>query len=428
MKPPSLKNVLAGMVLAAGVNAQSQSPPPAKSELNSIEFASSDGVFQTFGSGSSTMAEMRARFEDPRQRAKMREEYRQSFVDSHYGIADTLQLDAASFDRLIELLADQQLEHSTAFYRDFPTQAAAGDPDERMRAQADRATKDVEALREILGQEKLERYQALQPSLSRRTQIRELDERLGDADKLNAAQRERLVVLLHEQIMSSIERTLPLNSMRSQLAALLRPQPGQDLRRQSQLDTIAANEATWREMPESNRQLRQQVAGLLTERQLAMLSQIQAEEWASQQQRIEYMRLQAGLSATIPEQPQVVEAPPAVVTRDVKLSIKVAVNRESPRYLTTVVSSGKPVSMKISEELSLEATTVLFENEAYKLRVEYFETGVTGRRVIGNMGSMGMLKSLPPELRSVDSGSGSGTVIVGSKGYAVAMKTLIEPT
>jgi hypothetical protein len=71
----------------------------------------SDGVFQgTFGSGSQAMADMLARYEDPQQRAKMRDEQRQSTVDSHYGVADTLQLDAAAFDELIDLFTDQQME------------------------------------------------------------------------------------------------------------------------------------------------------------------------------------------------------------------------------------------------------------------------------------------------------------------------------
>ena len=435
MKPPSLMNVLVqGCVLVAAMgaatSAQSQSPPPVKSESNSIEFAASDGVFQTFGNGSPWTADMRARMEDPRQRAKMREEYWQSIADSHYGVADDLQLDPATFEKLIELLADQQLERSEHFFRGFATQGSPADAKNRMHAEAGRVTKQIEAQREVLGQEKLERYQALQPSLGQRMQIRELDQRLGDSDKFNGSQRERLVELLHEQFMNSIERSHGLNFMRSPLNSPLQGMPSrEELQRSSLLQTIAANEEIWREMPESNRQLRERAAEFLTQRQLAMLEQMHAEKLASQQKVVEQMRLRAGLSATIPEQPEAVEVPPAAVNRDVKLSIKVAVNSESPRYLTTVVSSGKSVSLKISQDLSLEATPVVFENDAYNLRVEYFETGVTGKRVIGNMGELGTLKPASAETRAFHMSTGGGsTVLTGSKGYAVEMSALVEST
>jgi hypothetical protein len=141
------------------------------------------------------------------------------------------------------------------------------------------------------------------------------------------------------------------------------------------------------------------------------------------------MRVQAGLIATIPEHPQVVEEPPAIVDRAVKLSIKVAVNRESPRYLTTVVGSGKAVSLKISEDLSLEATPVVFDNDRYNLRVVYFETGITGKRKIGNMGELGKLEPASEEAHSIHMRTGGGsTVITGSKGYAVEMSALVEST
>jgi hypothetical protein len=406
-----------------------------KSDSNSIEFVASDGAFRgTFGSGSQAMADMLARYEDPQQRAKMREEQRQSTVDSHYGAADTLQLDAAAFDKLIDLLTDQQMERSERFFREFATRVPPGDPKNRMHTEAERVTKEIEALREVLGQEKLERYQALQSSLGQRRQIRELDQRLGDSDKLNGTQRERLVELLHEQLMASIERNQPLTFHRSRshspFSNPLHGMPSQEeLQRSSLLQTIASNEEIWREMPESNRQLRERAAEFLTERQLAMLAQMHAETLAGQQRTIEQMRMQAGLIATIPEQPQVVEVPPAAVNRDVKLSIKVAVNSESPRYLTTVVSSGQSLSLNISENLSLEATLVVFDNEIYNLRVEYFETGLTGKRSIGNSGQMNMLKPASAEMRAIHmSGAGSDTVLTGSKGYAVEMSALVEST
>jgi hypothetical protein len=433
MKRPSMMKVLApGYVLAAAMSmassARAQSPPELKAGGDTAELATSDGVFQTYGSG---MAEMQARLADPQQRAKMREDQRQSIVDTHYGVADSLQLDAASFDRLIDLLTDQQMERSEYFYKEFATRpmpTAPIHPSKRMQAEAERVTKQIEALREVLGQEKLERYQKLQPSLGQRRQLRQLDARLGDADKLDSTQQDRLVELLHEQFMASINR-IHARRRSAFLGEVFNSPSREALQRSSLLETIASNEDLWRELPESNRQLRERVAGFLTERQLTVLEQMQAEELAIQQERIEQMRVQAGLSATIPKQPQVIELSPATVERDVKLSLRVSVNDESPRYLTTVVSSGKSVSLKISKDLILEATPVVFENDAYKLRVDYFETGTTGRRLIGNMGESGTVKPLGPDPRSIITNNGGGsTVITGSKGYAIELSTLVEAT
>jgi hypothetical protein len=432
MKPPSLMNVLTrGCVLAAamsvGTSAQSQSQPELKAGTNALEVVTSDErVFRTFDSGSQELNEMRARFDDPQQRAKMREAQRQGVAESHYGVADALQLDAATFDKLIDVLADQQMERSELFYKEFASPTSTPNPSKGTQAEAERVTQQINALREVLGQEKLEHYQKLQLSLGQRGQVRQFDQRLGDSHKLNSTQREQLVELLHEHLASSMERRLVANNRHSMLRDVF-SLSREELQRHSELQTIAADEEMWREMPESNRQLREQAAAFLTKPQLAMLEQIHAEQLASLQQRIEQMRVQAGLIATIPEQPQVVELAPAPVNRDVKLSIKVSVDNESPRYLTTVVSGGKSVSLKISDDLSLEATPTVFENDTYNLRVEYFETRASGKRSIGNMGQSGtaMQAGQGEGLRYVAGGS---SVLTGSKGYAVELSASMEST
>jgi hypothetical protein len=405
-----------------------------KSESNSIEFVASDGELRTFGSGP-TMSDMLARLEDPQQRAQMREEQRNSIAASHYGVADALQLDAATFDKFIELLTDQQMQHTENFYRRFSARGPAADFRKQAHADAEHLTQQINAQRELLGQEKLERYQALQPAVGRRAEVRQFEQRLGDADKLNVAQRERLVELLQDQVTRSIERSFPGPLHRNLLESLLLDRgPGamaspEELRRSSQLQTIRANEETWREMPESDRELRQRAAEFLTERQMAVLAQMQAEQLARKQQQIERMRIEAGLSPTIPEQPQVVEQRPETVTRNVKVTLKAAVDDESPRYLTTVVSSGKTVILKISEALVLEATPVVYDNDYYMLKLQYFENGVTGKRLIGTSGSGNQLKPEDPQTRALYlSAGGSPTVLSGSKGYVVELNTFVEAT
>ena len=209
-----------------------------------------------------------------------------------------------------------------------------------MRSEAERATKNIEALREVLGQEKLEGYQKLRFSLGQRRQVREFEERLDASDKLSGTQRERLVELLNEHIVSSMEQWQMLHLQRSLFDGDLRAMPSrEEMQRRSQLHTITSNEETWRNMPESNRRLREKAAGFLTEPQLATLAQMHEEQRSRLQQSIENMRVQAGLSPTIPEQAQVTEVTPATVDRDVKLSLMASVNNENPRYLTTVAST-----------------------------------------------------------------------------------------
>jgi hypothetical protein len=429
MKRPSLSKVVTGgCVLAVAMsgagNAQPQSPPPVKSESNSIEFAASDRVFE-FGSGTERLNEMRARMADPQQRAKMHEDQRRGIVDSHYGVADALQLDAATFDKLMDVLTDQQMERSEHFYAMFADPGPAGDPNDRVRAEAKRVTEQINAMREVLGQEKLERYQKLSSSLGQRHQVRQFEERLAASDKLTGPQRERLVELLNDQLVSSIER----QQLHSPLAAAMLSLPSiEELQRFSELQTITSNEEIWREMPESNRQLRERAAEFLTESQLATLAQLHAEQTATRQRQIEQMRVQAGLSSAIPEQAEVTEAPLATVDRDVKVSLKVAVDNESPRYLTATVSSGKSVSLKIADALFVEATPTVFDNNTYNLRVLYFETGVTGKRLIGNMGQSGLVvRASDNESSRLGGGSGS-TVLSGSKGYAVELMSRVEAT
>ena len=134
-----------------------------------------------------------------------------------------------------------------------------------MHAKAERMTQQINAQREVLGQEKFERYQALQSCLGRRHQVREFHELFGEADKLSGAQRERLVELLHEQLTKSIEQSRPLHFQRATLARVLSDMPSpEELQRTSQLQAIMVNEQTWRESPESNRELRKRAAEFLT--------------------------------------------------------------------------------------------------------------------------------------------------------------------
>lgn len=425
MTRPSFIQVPAcGWMLASAMSlaasAQAQSPSAMAVESNSVQTAPSERFFRVFGADSPPMAEMAARYKDPAQRARLLEEQRRYIVDAHYGVPEALELDAATYNKLVDLQAQEQIEQSEYFYRQFGPYESRPDPGKRPSEEVERANRYIDAQRELLGQEKLERLQQLRRSVGHRAEVRQFDERLGAADKLTTTQRERLIELLHDHLTSSIQREHLSGFGRS----FFNPRTGElpsseELQRQSQLSTIAANEKIWREAPQSNRELRERAAEFLAPAQLAVLEQIHAERLATLQRGIEQMRIQAGLSPTIPAQPQTIETAPEPVEREVRLSLKVAVNDLSPRYLTTTVNSGKPVSLKIADSLLLEATPILFDDDSYTLRLEYYETGITGKRCIESMRLSGTLAQ--------PSGVGSA-VVVGNKGYAIDWSVRLEST
>ena len=149
MTPPSLMKVPArawmlAVAMSVATSAQPQSPPPADNELKAGGFGASQGVFRTFGSGSDGLSKLGARLKDPQERAKMRAEHRESIVASHYGVAEALQLDAATMDKLIELLTDQQMKQSEDFYRNFTTRAPAREPRKELHDEAERMTQQID--------------------------------------------------------------------------------------------------------------------------------------------------------------------------------------------------------------------------------------------------------------------------------------------
>ena len=83
----------------------------------SIQFqAESDGSpFQSFSDGSRRVQEQAERFRDPQQRALIQAEQRKQLLDSHQYAPEILELDAATTDKLIDLLADYQTRNLEQF-------------------------------------------------------------------------------------------------------------------------------------------------------------------------------------------------------------------------------------------------------------------------------------------------------------------------
>jgi hypothetical protein len=407
---------------------------PAKEEnsLKAIEFSADSRVFQTLGPSSPSVIQMSERFRDPEQRAALRAEQRAQIAQSHQDVGELLQLDAATQSKLIDLLTDTQMAQQEQFFRSAAGGTSPVDPWEPLYKQADRQTQQVQALRELLGQEKLERYQAYSDYVNEYTEVAKLDARLDPADKLTIEQKQQLAKLQREQITRDIERDrlaqYPKRS-RELLSRMLRDMHSREqLQRESQLHTIAANEETWRRMPQSAEQLRQRAADFLTPTQLQMLAQMQAERASSLQQWIENERAQAGLIREIPDRPQISQPPaPTPLSGQVKLRIKLKVNRGEPIYFNHVGGNGEPVSFAGGEGLLVEARATVYDNDMFDVKVSYYEQGAAGKRLIGNGGSLGEVSNARAEAASGQFSSHGGTVVTGNKGYAIQLSALAEP-
>lgn len=431
MTPTSFKVVASSVLFAIAGSSAAQSPSSPPSGEDKVRF-SSGVIFNTFDDGSEHIRKMRERLQDPQQRAELREEHRGYIVESHYDVAEELELDAATHEKLIELLTDQQMAQLEQFHLRGFSHPSSTDMESHLQPHLERQTRDIAALREVLGEEKLGRYQAYQMTFGERRQLRELDEYLAPGDELSRTQKDQLIELLrahNRHVIQGFHATLGIRSTRNALRQMPSQEPGQvpsqeELQHRSQLMTVESNEDNWRRAPESDRQLREQAAAILSAAQLSALERLQADRLKQLQQSIEQMRVQAGLSPTIPAVAEAAEPPPTKVARDVRVRLKIAVNRGKPATFTGVVSSGKPLTLEVDGGLLVKATPTVFDNDNYDLHVEYFEQGATGNRSIGNMGTVGTLKRDP--LPSDPFLSNSASVVSGTKAYAIELSTSVE--
>jgi hypothetical protein len=420
---------IVAITLTAATHAQTDPPtdaPPRRivlEPLQGVQFQSDSRVFQTFGEGSLTLRAQSERFFDPQQRPAVRAEQRAHILETHRDIGELLQLDATTESKLIELLTDHQMNYLERFYASVAARMPQSDPWDSLYVQAENTTAKVQALRELLGQEKLERYQAFSQLVNDYAQVARLDARLDAPHKLNIDQKRRLAELWQEQMRKEIEASRRTLSTRSPFGF----SPGQELpsieelQSQSELMGIARNEDNWRRMPKAHQWLRQRAAKFLTRQQLDALSQMNAEKADSLQKWIENARLQAGLSLQIPEEPETPAPPlPALLAGKVKVVVKLTINRNDANHFTHTGRNGKAVTFESAEGLLVEVRPEVYEDQTFDVRVFYYEAdGRGGRRLIGEGGQMG-------KVTKGDSGGTGGNVITGNQAYAVLLSAQAE--
>jgi hypothetical protein len=356
---------------------------------------------------------MRERLADPEQRTALRAEQRASVQQQHAGVGRALGLDPATEKKLIELLTDQQMSHLEQMY-------SGSRPDFDSYRQAQATTQRLDALREVLGDEKFDRYQDYTTTLGERRRVSLFSERLGAGNKLRLDQEERLIALLREQNAHRMEEGRMPGWMLRGLEGRKMPSR-EEMQRESQLSTIAGNEESWRRNEVTNREIEQQAAEFLTPVQLSQWSKYQAQEQDRLRRWIESARAQAGLDPRIPEHAPAAatasEPPRKLFDGLVQIDLRLTVNRGEPTIVTRTVRNGESFTFEAAEGLIAEATPTLYEDHWLSVQMNYYEQDAVGKRRLHGGGSFGVQTRMPDGTPS--SGGGGGTVIAGRKGYAI---------
>lgn len=347
------------------------------------------------------------RLEDPAQRVALRAEQRAAVVAQNAGVGRLVGLDAATEQKLIELLTDQQMERLEQMH----TQPRSNLTD--LQKYADETTQRMDALHDLLGDEKLDRFQTFEMSQTGRYWVGQLSARLAPADKLQPDQEDRLTALKQEQFQMP---SAAIGSWRAFRHPVDRPLSLEDMQRDSQRQARIANENSWRTRQVENRALERKAAAFLTTTQLAELSKYQAQEQENLRRYIESARAEAGLDPNIPEKPEVVEETPKLIDAQVQVEVSLKVNRE-PTSVTRTVRTGESFTFEAAQGLIVEATPMMYDDEWIDVQLAYYEEGATGRRRLSG-GTISTTRARQSD-SSLPTGGASGTVIAGRKGYAV---------
>jgi hypothetical protein len=370
------------------------------------------------------MQQMRERLANPDQRAQLLAEQRASIQRQYPDAELVLRIDAATKEKLFDALADQQLRQMDELYNRAPATRTYLDT----YSQAQRETQRLDALREVLGDQGLERFQNYKATLGERFQIRSLTSRLAPGSELKPDQQEQLIALMHEQNQRQYD--VLRSPRRFMLSSNGKLPSREEMQRQSTLESIALNEESLRNMQASNRELSQRAAAFLTPDQLAAFSQMNADNERQQRQWIASARAQVGLDPTMSAR-EAAEANAPLETRkpiegDVQLEISLVVNRGAPTVVNRTIRNGEVVTIEAGEGLVVEATPTLYDDHWLDVKMAYYEQERTGKRLLQSGASFGTLMRMPNGQQGHRSHNES--VVTGSsKGYAIETEVSATP-
>jgi hypothetical protein len=134
------------------------------------------------------------RLDDPEQRAEMLEEYRMIVSSLNPRLAQTLKMSGEEAERLIELLAQQQLTQQEKFARCAVDSSCDFQPIGR-----DEAGANERELANLLGAERRQEFEQYRNTMSERRSVTELRTRLSDADYLPDEKAEALIDALADE-------------------------------------------------------------------------------------------------------------------------------------------------------------------------------------------------------------------------------------
>lgn len=351
--------------------------------------------------------QFKERLTDPEQRKALRAEQRAAVVSQNVGVGRLVGLDSAMEQKLIELLTDQQMERLEQMHM----QPRANMPS--LQKFADEMTQRMNALSDLLGEERLARFREYEMSQSGRYWVNQLSARLAPADALQPDQVDRLTALKQEQFdmtSASIGSWRAFRRDSSQMNSI------EDMQRGVQQQARIANENSWRRRQIEHRAIEEKAAAFLSTTQLAELAKYQAQEQDNLRRSVESARAEAGLDPKIPEQPEQAEQAPRPIEAQVQIELKLSVNQE-PTTLTRTVRSGESFTFEAAQGLIVEATPTMYDDHWVDVHLRYYEETPTGRRRLAG-GSISTTQAQPSD-SSLAPGGGGGTVISGRKGYAV---------
>jgi hypothetical protein len=392
---------------------------PQRKEDSAMELSANQGVVSTTHPAKTPEgAEIRQQLSDPVRREQLRAETREQVRSMHPELAQVLGLDVELESKLIDVLSDQQMAHLERFYSGWPESpapysATSRDPMEQVRQLADQETRSKQQIRDVLGEERFERYLSYTDTLRERCAVDYFNAHLNEEDKLTASQKELLMKLLHAQQDADMARRRAESGSRIPLPkTAFSPDAMQKL-------NVVSSEDNFLQMQEDSRALLRQLPAILTPKQLEAYARMEAEKLASQQKYVQQIRVSAGMSPEFDDtrlrEPPVKRIP---VAGKVRLEIRLTANASPPASADLVTENGKTTTaFQGPQGLWVEATPTLYEDAWAQVDFTYYEERHGQRHRVG--GGMSGMQTRRPD-GSLNYGGSGGTLSGGSNTYVIS--------
>lgn len=404
---------------------------PAKDgDASSKEQPTRNMLFGSFSSGDSKAFEeilkqqaerqtkLRQQLADPEQRKQIMAERIGQQRQLHQDLGRVLKLDVRTEEKLIALLADQQLTAELQPRTPFTSMSSRISkpgtlPENPMRADAERYTQRMQEIGKLIGNARLDQFVDYDRSFVYRNLVAQFDAQLPAEHKLDPLQRDALTTLLQEHSDTTSRSFRVLRRFPS----LRLPSSQEDFERQNIISNIVINEQSLAPTEAANRELVQKAGSLLTPEQSQGLAEWKDKQLEGQRAYVRMMRRQAGVGPDekleVPEDEAPASSPP--LSKDLLLTIEITVN-DIPVVKQLTSKRGSTVSFEAPEGLLIEVRPYL-EQQILMSEVKLSEKVRGGRRVVGQVASGTELVD-PGAKQPLQFGGSGGSLAQGRKGYA----------